>query len=350
MGIEVREFGKIDSELVEAYTLTNDNGMSVEVITYGGTIVSLNVPDRHGNTGDVVLGYDTLEQYLAGDAYFGALIGRHANRIEDAQFEIDGKCFKLAQNDGDNHLHGGLKGFDKVIWQADILSHDEPAIQLSYLSEDGEENYPGTLRVKVVYSLSLDNGLRIDYSAEADQNTVVNLTNHAYFNLAGHGTTDILGHHLQINGDFFTPVDDECIPTGEIRQVTGTPMDFSSLRQIGETIDQDDLQLRNGGGYDHNWVLRNSGQQPGLAAKLYEPTSGRLMEVYTTKPGVQFYSGNQMKQSCGKQGVTYDYRGGLCLETQYFPNGLKYPHFPSPLLRAGEKYEHTTIYKFLVQD
>ncbi len=339
-----------DGTEIYLYKLSNKNKMSVGIINYGGIIVSIEVPDRDGYIDDVNLGYDNLEQYLEIGQYFGAIIGRHGNRIENAEFDLNGITYRLAKNDGNNHLHGGKRGFDKVVWQAEPIEKDGvQALQLSYLSPDGEENYPGNLDVKVTYTLTDDNSLRIDYFAVSDKDTVVNLTNHAYFNLSGHGSGDILDHQIMINADRFTVINNECIPTGEIRDVSNTPMDLRTLKKVREGIESKDDQIACGNGYDHNWVLNVSGDKPEKAAEVFEPVSGRLMEVFTTKPGMQFYSGNAITRVTGKGGAVYDKRGALCLETQYYPNGTRHKHFPSPFLKAGEEYRHTTIYKFSVK-
>ena len=351
MGIEKSLFGKMqDGTEIYLYKLSNKNKMSVGIINYGGIIVSIEVPDRDGNIDDVNLGYDNLEQYLEIGQYFGAIIGRHGNRIENAEFDLNGITYRLAKNDGNNHLHGGKRGFDKVVWQAEPIEKDGvQALQLSYLSPDGEENYPGNLDVKVTYTLTDDNSLRIDYFAVSDKDTVVNLTNHAYFNLSGHGSGDILDHQIMINADRFTVINNECIPTGEIRDVSNTPMDLRTLKKVREGIESIEAQIACGNGYDHNWVLNVCGDKPEKAAEVFEPVSGRLMEVFTTKPGMQFYSGNAITRVTGKGGAVYDKRGALCLETQYYPNGTRHKHFPSPFLKAGEEYRHTTIYKFSVK-
>lgn len=353
MRIDRRPFDKTpDGKEVDIFALSNPNGTTVEITNFGGTIVTLSVPDRNGKLDDVTLGYDTLDGYLKKGGYFGALIGRHANRIEDSRFEINGIEYQLARNDGKNHLHGGLKGFDKVVWQAEIILKDgQQSLQLTYRSVDGEENYPGNLDVKVNYTLTTDNELIIEYFAVSDRDTVVNLTNHAYFNLKGHASGDVLQHELYINADRYTVINDEGIPTGEIRDVKGTPMDFTQLTPIGQGLSDNDEQLICGKGYDHNWILNVSGNSPEKAAELYEPDSGRVMEVYTTKPGIQFYSGNFLDGTkIGKGGAVYNKRNGLCLETQYFPNALKHRHFPSPILKAGEQYKHTTIFKFSTRE
>jgi len=349
MNIQKSFFGNMpDGSQVDIFTLSNSNGMSVKIINYGGIIVSIKVPDKYGKIDDVTLGFDTLEEYRKFSPFFGALVGRHANRIENAEFELNGKVYHLAVNDGKNHLHGGTKGFDKVVWQAAIVGSEDggQSLQLLYTSPDGEESYPGNLDVRVLYTLTEENELKIEYHAVSDKDTVVNLTNHAYFNLSGHASGNILDHELKINADRFTVINNEGIPTGEIRDVKGTPMDFTALTRVGNGINSDYEQIICGKGYDHNWILNVSGKTPEKAAELLDQKTGRLMEVYTTKPGVQFYSGNFLKDIAGKGGAVYRNRGGLCLETQYFPNAMKHKHFPSPILKAGDEYKHTTIYKF----
>lgn len=351
MGIMKEYFGKTkDGRNVDIYTLINDNGMTATITNFGGIVVSLCVPDRNGKFEDVVLGCDKLENYYS-SPYFGAIIGRHSNRIEDSKFEINGVEYQVAKNDGNNHLHGGLVGFDKVVWDAEVVNVDgTEALELSYLSKDGEENYPGNLNVKVTYMLTKDNALSIDYYAVSDKDTVVNLTNHSYFNLSGHNSGDVKWHKLMINADSFTVINNECIPTGEIRPVKGTPMDFTGLTPIGLGLECEDEQIICGKGYDHNWVLKVSGKTPEKAAEVVDNKSGRVMEVYTTKPGIQFYSGNFLSSTIqGKGGAVYGKWSGLCLETQFFPNSLKHKHFPSPIFKAGEEYKHTTIYKFLTE-
>lgn len=333
---------------VESYTLSNSNGMEADILNLGGIVYSLRVPDRNGRIDDVVLGYDDIESYLKPrGAYFGAIVGRHANRIGDACFELNGIEYKLAKNDGENQLHGGIKGFDKVIWQAKVIGGDNEKLQLSYLSKDGEEGFPGNLEVKVIYSVTEENELKIEYYAAADKDTVVNLTNHSYFNLTGQASGDILNHKVMINADKFTVNDDKALPTGEILEVQGTPMDFTSLTEVGKNINSNYDQIVFGSGYDHNWVLNTKGDISKMAAEVVDEKSGRVLEVYTTKPGVQLYTGNFLHEAeTGKGGVKYDKRSGLCLETQYFPNALKHKNFPSPILKAGEQYRHVTIYKF----
>ncbi|MFN7946423.1 MAG: aldose epimerase family protein [Blastocatellia bacterium] len=346
-GITKQVYGKTaDGRSVDIYTLTNDKGIEARIINYGGIVVSLRVPDNKGQMGDVVLGFDDLESYLTKNPYFGALIGRYGNRIAKGRFTLDGKEYKLATNNGENHLHGGIKGFDKQLWKAKPFTTKQgPALELSYVSKDGEEGYPGKLSVTVVYTLTSDNSLRIDYTATTDKDTVVNLTNHSYFNLAGSG--DILGHQLVINADKFTPVDAGLIPTGELRNVKGTPFDFTAPHSIGERIEAPDEQIVFGKGYDHNFVLNNWDKTLRQQVRVYEPTTGRVMEVFTTEPGVQFYSGNFLDGTLtGKGGKVYQRRYGFCLETQHFPDSPNHPNFPTTTLKKGETYRTTTIYRF----
>jgi aldose 1-epimerase len=346
MNIKKEPFGNMaDGTPVDLYTLTNANSLQVKITTYGGAVVSLLVPDRDGKLDDVVLGFKTLEEYVEKSPFFGCITGRYANRIAKGKFTLNGAAYTLAQNDGPNHLHGGVKGFDKVVWSAQEKSDD--GLELTYLSKDGEEGYPGNLSVEVTYTLTNDDELRIDYLATSDEDTVINLTNHTYFNLADGGAGDILGHELMINADRFTPVDATQIPTGELRSVAATPMDFLHMMAIGARIGQDDEQLRLGLGYDHNWVLNSSDGTLALAAKVQEPTTGRVMQVYTTEPGIQFYSGNFLNGTiAGKGGKVYHKRHGLCLETQHFPDSPNQPSFPSTVLKPGETYQTTTIYRF----
>jgi aldose 1-epimerase len=349
MGIEKQPFGKTpDGTSVDLYTLTNDNGMVVKIMNYGGTVTSLIVPDRNGKMGDVVLGYDNLDGYLKNNPYFGSIIGRYANRIAKGRFILNGIEYKLAQNNGENHLHGGIKGFDKVVWNAkEVKTGNGVGVELSYLSKDGEEGYPGNLSVTVTYILTNNNELKINYLATTDKDTVVNLTHHSYFNLAGAGEGDILGHELMINADKFTPVDKNLIPTGELRSVKGTPMDFTQPTPIGARINQEDEQLIFGKGYDHNWVLNLVDGALTRVARVYEPKTGRVMEVFTTEPGMQFYSGNFLDGTItGKGGKVYYQRYGFCLETQHFPDSPNKPQFPSTVLKPGQTYKTTTIYQF----
>ena len=344
--IEKQAFGKVDGTPVALYTLTNDRGMQAQITNYGGIVVSLRAPDRQGKFGDVVLGYDNLEGYVKQNPFFGCLVGRYANRIAKGKFTLDGKQYTLVQNNGENHLHGGTKGFDKRVWAArEVRGKDGVGLTLTYVSKDGEEGYPGNLSVTVTYTLTNNNEFKIDYAATTDKNTIINLTNHSYFNLAGTG--DVLGHEIMLNADQFTPVDKTLIPTGELGRVAGTPMDFMKSTAIGARINHEHEQIQFGGGYDHNWVLNKTDGPLGLAARVYEPTTGRVMEVYTTQPGVQFYTGNFLDGSItGKGGQVYNKRYGFCLETQHFPDSPNKPDFPSVILKPKEKYMQTTIYKF----
>jgi aldose 1-epimerase len=351
-----KSFGKTpEGQPVDLYVLTNKSGAEVSVTNYGGAVVSIKVPDRNGKLADVVLGYDNVDGYVSDKTYFGAIVGRYGNRIGRAQFVLDGKTYTLAKNNGDNSLHGGIKGFNKALWTAKTLStKDGQSLELSYLSKDGEEGFPGNLKVTVIYTLTDANALKIQYAATTDKKTVVNLTNHAYFNLAGQGSGDILGHLLTIRAGKFTPVDSGLIPTGEFREVAGTPFDFRKPTAIGARINQDDEQLKLGGGYDHNFVLdrgvggsASSADGETLAARAVEPASGRAMEVWTTEPGVQFYTGNFLDgKTVGKGGSTYPKRSAFCLETQHFPDSPNQPKFPSVVLIPGETYRTVTTYKF----
>jgi aldose 1-epimerase len=348
-----KSFGKTpDGQPVDLYVLTNKSGAEASITNYGGALVALKMPDRNGKLADIVLGYDNVDGYVADKSYFGALVGRYGNRIGHAQFVLDGKTYTLAKNNGENSLHGGIKGFNKALWAAKTLSSkDGRSLELSYLSKDGEEGFPGNLKVTVIYTLTDANALKIEYSATTDKKTILNLTNHAYFNLAGQGSGDILGHLLMINADQFTPVDSGLIPTGELRAVAGTPFDFRKPIAIGARIDQADEQLKLGGGYDHNFVLlRGAYVEESPAARVVEPTSGRVMEVWTTEPGIQFYTGNFLDgKTAGKGGATYPKRNALCLETQHFPDSPNQPKFPSVALNAGEHYRTVTTYKFSVE-
>ena len=349
--VEKRPFGKLaDGTAVDLYTLTNRGGVEARITNYGGAVVSLKVPDAGGRLADVVLGYDDPAGYEGDKSYFGALVGRFANRIAGGRFTLGGREYRLAQNNGPNHLHGGVRGFNKVVWRARALRRrGGAALELSYLSRDGEEGYPGNLTARVVYFLTDGNELRVEYAATTDKETIVNLTHHSYFNLAGHGAGDILGHELRLNADRFTPVDETQIPTGELKAVRDTPFDFTRAATIGSRINQEDEQLRRGKGYDHNYVLNKRGAELSLAAQVYEPTSGRTMEVWTTEPGVQLYTGNFLDGVRGKGGEVYNFREGFCLEAQHFPDAPNRPAFPPTVLRPGARYTQTTIYKFAVR-
>jgi aldose 1-epimerase len=343
VNITKTHFGTTEEAEVYLYTLKNHLGLEVSIMTYGGAVTALKTPDRNGVFGDIVLGFETLDSYVGNPLYFGGLIGRHANRIGKGKFSLNGVEYQLEKNNGENHLHGGFKGFDKRVWNA-IDENSSQALHLSYLSKDGEENYPGNLTAEVSYRL-LDDQLRIEYRATTDTDTIVNLTNHSYFNLKGDGT--ILDHELTLKADSFTPVTKDLIPIGEIRSVEATPMDFRKSRTIGSQIDQPHDQLGFTGGYDHNFVLNDADGSLRSAARLYEPTTGRVLEILTTQPGIQFYSGNFLDGSLtGKDGVVYERYAGLCLEPQHFPDAPNHSNFPSTVLRAGKEYRHTTVFRF----
>ena len=343
-----KEFGIVNEKAVYLFTIKNSKGMVAQITSYGATLVSLVVEGNNGQFDDVVLGYDKLESYLKYKNFFGATVGRIANRIENSSFELNGVQYNVAKNEGENHLHGGIVGFDKVIWEEKLQEKESnECIEFSYHSKDGEEGYPGNLDVRVKYTVTEDNELKIEYFAISDKDTIVNLTNHSYFNLTGQGSGDVLKHKIMINADKFTVNDKYSIPTGEILEVDNTPMDFKKLTYIGENIDSDYEQIIFGSGYDHNWIINNSGKKLEKAAEVHDEKSGRVMEVYTTKPGIQFYSANFLTGlEPGKGGSTYVKRGAFCLETQYFPNAINTPNFPSPILKAENKYEHCTIFKF----
>ena len=350
-GIEKRPFGRLsDGTVADIYTLTNRNGVQAQITNFGAGLVSLKVPDARGRVADVVLGYDDAAAYEADTFYMGTVAGRYANRIAGGRFRLGGVVYRLAQNNGPNHLHGGLRGFNKVVWRArELRRRDGFGVELSYLSRDGEEGYPGNLSVTVAYVLTDRDELRIEYAATTDKATVVNLTNHAYFNLAGHDAGSILDHVLRINADRFTPVDETSIPLGELRAVKGTPFDFTRPAPIGSRINQDDEQLRRGRGYDHNFVLNKRGAGLSLAAEVYEPATGRALEVWTTEPGLQLYTGNYLEGARGKGGHVYNVREGFCLEAQHFPDSPNRPAFPSTVLRPGRRYRQTTVYKFVAR-
>jgi len=327
------------------YTLRNKNGLIAQVTNYGAIVVSIFVPDRNGTLADIVLGYDTIDEYIKGNGpYMGAVCGRCANRIANGKFSLLAKEYTLAVNNGPNHLHGGINGFSRVVW--DIVKKTDSSVKMQYVSADGEEGYPGKVIVSVDYSLTDNNELRLDYHATTDKSTIVNLASHSYFNLAGEGSGSIYDQELMLNADFFTPTDETNIPSGEIRPVKGTPMDFTSPKKFGADVDKDDLQIKYGAGYDHNWVLRHRTGTLGLAAVAHDLISGRIMEVYTTQPGVQLYTANWIDNEKGKGGKRYQRRWAFCLETQHFADAVNKPHFPSTILNPGEEYKHTCIYKF----
>jgi aldose 1-epimerase len=341
------DFGRTrDGVAVSIYTLANTNGLTVRITNYGGIVVSLQTPDRSGKMADIVLGFDSVDGYLENPGpFFGALIGRYGNRIGHAQFTLNGRQYRVDKNDGENSLHGGARGFDKRVWTARELP--DGGLELTYLSKDGEEGYPGNLTATVTYHLTDAKELHIDYAATTDKNTVVNLTNHSYFNLKGAGNGDILEHLLTLNADRMTPVDAGLIPTGELRSVAGTPFDFRKATAIGSRIDNSDEQLKLAKGYDHNWVLNRTGEGLSLAARVEEPTSGRTLEVLTTQPGVQFYTGNFLDGSIkGKGGKVYGHRFGFCLETQHFPDSPNKPAFPSTELKPGQQFRSATVFRF----
>ena len=345
--LEKKPFGKTkDGTEVFLYTLKNKAGMQVQITNFGGVVYSLTAPDRYGKFDDVVLGFEKFADYEKVGPYFGALIGRYGNRIGNAQFKLDGKNYNLPKNNGPNTLHGGDRGFDKRVWQ--VKSSTPNSLALHYLSKDGEEGFPGNLNVDVIYSLTDNNELKIEYNATTDNDTVVNLTNHSYFNLRGQGNGDILGHRMTISADRFTPVDETLIPTGELKAVAGTPFDFTNATEIGARINAKDQQIRFGKGYDHNFVLRQQ-DSPGVrpVAKAMEPTTGRVLEVLTDQPGVQFYTGNFLDGTqIGKGGKAYQQRTGFCLETQHFPDSPNHANFPSTELKPGQKYHTVTVYRF----
>ena len=352
-GLQQTPFGTHDGRPVTLYTLTNSHGVEVRTMNYGGIIVSIRVPDRKGQLADIVLGHETLDGYVPNPPYFGAIVGRYANRIANGTFTLDGKAYTLPKNDGPNTLHGGVdRTFNKVVWDGEPLSKEKKGktgVAFTYLSKDGEEGFPGNLKVKVTYTLSDDDQLVIDYEATTDKATPINLSQHSYFNLAGEGTSDILNHEVMINADRFTPVDKNLIPTGELRPVKGTPFDFTTSTRVGARIEDPYEQMVLGHGYDHNWIINRKSGDNGLvlAARVYEPTSGRVLEVSTTQPGVQFYTGNFLDGTItGKQGHVYKHRYGLCLETQHFPDSPNHPDFPTTILKPGETFRQKTVFKF----
>lgn len=353
ININSEKFGELkDGREVILFKLINNNGMRVDILNYGGIIVKLIVPDRMGNLDDIVLGYDNLEQYIEDKNYFGAIIGRYANRIAGANIELDGKEYELDANEKQAGkaccLHGGNKGFNSVLWEAETVDLEEnKALKLSYLSSDGESGFPGNLDVEVYYQLKEDNKLKIEYRAQTDAETVINLTNHSYFNLKGHNEDSILDHLVHLNADYFTPIDKNMIPIGEIKDVKETPFDFRKITELGKRIDLEDEQLNLAGGFDHNFVLNKDQKQLNLAARIIETISGRKMEIYTTEPGIQFYTGNLIDtMGTGKEAANYTKRSGLCLETQHYPNSPNQDKFPSVILEPGEKYRSITEFCF----
>lgn len=346
-GVQQKEFGTHEGRPVNLYTLKNAHGVEIQAMNYGGIIVSIRVPDRKGEFADIVLGHDKLEGYIPNPPYLGAIVGRYANRIANGTFTLDGKTYTLPKNDGPNTLHGGTtRTFNQVVWDAEPLK-GKNGVAFSYLSKDGDDGFPGNLKVKVTYTLTDNNELGIDYEATTDKATPINVSQHSYFNLKGEGNGDILDHEVMINADRFTPVDKSLIPTGELRPVKGTPMDFTKPTKIGARIDDNYEQLQLGHGYDHNFVINRKGPGMVLAARVSEPTTGRVLEVSTTQPGVQFYSGNFLDGTVtGKEGHVYKRRYGLCLETQHFPDSPNHPKFPSTILKPGETFHQKTVFKF----
>lgn len=346
-----RPFGSVDDHPVDLYTLTNSHGLAVKIMTYGGIIQSIEVPDRDGRAANIILGFSNLDDYITMSPYFGAITGRYANRIAKARFTLDGVAFSLHVNDGPHSLHGGARGFDKQVWQAtEVREGDTVGLRLSRLSPDGEEGYPGTLAVEVTYTLTEDNALSVQYRATTDKPTILNLTNHAYFNLAGEGSGDVYDQMLMIAADHYTPIDATLIPTGAVEPVAGTPLDFTSATPIGARIRESFEQLVRARGYDHNLVLNRPSPADTsliLAARVYDPKSGRILEVSTTEPGVQFYSGNFLDGALvGTSGTAYRQGDGFCLETQHYPDSPNHPNFPSTVLVPGREFHSTTVYAF----
>jgi aldose 1-epimerase len=343
---------KIMKEDLKVFTLENSHGNMVKITNYGAKVISIIVPDKYGIKGNVVLGYDSVHQYLEGNPYFGAVIGRYANRIDNGKITLDGETYELPQNDGENHLHGGPGGFHNVLWETrEFKDQQSEALELTYLSPDDEQGYPGNLSVKVIYTWTDQNELKINYTAITDKKTVINLTHHSFFNLKDGGKSKITDHELMINAKYFTPVNKELIPTGKIKKVEGTPLDFSTMHPIKTNITADYEQLKYGKGYDHNYVLNKSDNDFALAAKVLEPETGRGMKVFTDKPGLQFYSGNSLKApDRDRGGIAYKQRSGFCLEAQHYPDSPNHPDFPSTVLRPGETYKQTTIYQFYVKE
>lgn len=351
MDIKKEVFGETaGGESVFLYTLENSKGTKVQITNYGAIVVSIFVKDKDGRFDDIVLGFDNFQDYIKDDSYFGAIVGRYANRIDNGKFTLDGVNYELAKNEGDNHLHGGEKGFNKKVWDAKAINNNEPKLKLSYLSKDGEEGYPGNLNIDVTYTLTAKDELKIEYYATTDKITIINVTNHSYFNLKGEGKGDILDHFINIKADRITQVKEGLIPTGELKDVSGTPFDFREARKIGARIDADDQQLDLGPGYDHNWILNDWDESLQKVVTLYEPHTKRFMEVLTTEPGMQFYTGNFLDGTIiGKDKKPYKYRSGLCLEADHFPDSPNNPNFPSVVLEPNDHYIQTTIYRFSVK-
>ena len=352
ISLSEKPFGKTKKgEPVTYFELSNTNGMTVGIIDFGATVTKILVPDKNGNTGDVVLGHDNMKSYEEKNDYFGCIAGRYANRIGNGTFTINGKKYQVPKNNNGNALHGGIEGFDKKVWDATTFQRaDSAGVVFTYLSKDGEEGYPGELLVKVTYSLGLENSLRVDYEATTTRSTVLNLTNHSYFNLKDGGKSSILDHKLMINAPWYTPVDEGLIATGEILSVEDSPFDFQVPKAIGSQIEEDHIQLKNGMGYDHNFVIKKEPDELGLMARVYDPVTGRVMETHSTEPGVQFYSGNFLNgEITGKNDVQYNHRSGFCLETQHFPDSPNKGHFPSVMLEPDDQFNSTTIYKFSIK-
>ena len=349
--INKEAFGKLaDGREAYLYTLKNSNGMTLKLTNYGATVVSISAPDRDGKFSDVTLGYDSVSGYVNGTVYFGGVVGRYANRIANGRFELDGKTYQVTTNEGKNTLHGGKIGFNKVLWTAEPIEGEEPAVKFTYVSKDGEEGFPGTVTVTATYTLTKDNAVRLDYTGTTDKTTILNVCNHSYFNLSGDPAKTILDEDLMLNASEITPVDKTLIPTGKLDSVSGTPFDFRKMTEIGARINEDNPQLKICGGYDMNWVLNDYTGKVRKAAELYDSSSGRVMDVLTDQPGIQFYTGNFLNGSeVGKNGVKYQFRTGLALETQHFPDSPNEPKFPSTTLRPGQEYKTTTIYKFSVR-
>jgi len=348
--IDKTSFGKLpDGREVYQYTLTNSSGSKVTIINYGAIVTSIIVPDRNGKFEDVVLGYDTLQGYINDTTFLGSIVGRYGNRIGKGRFQLEGKTYQLATNNGENHLHGGIIGFNKKLWDAEAIEGNEPALKLTLVSPDGEDGYPGKVTLVVTYTLTNKNELRVDYKGTTDKTTILNPTQHSYFNLSGNLSQTILDHQLSIEADSFTLVDKGQIPTGKFVDVANTPLDFRTMKTIGASVDEKYEQLLIGGGYDNNWVLKNYNGKVRKVAEVQEPKSGRTMIVYTDQPGIQFYSGNSLGEVKGKNGVVYKRRTGLCLEAQGYPDSPNKPEFPSVVLKPGDVYKQTTIYQFLTK-